>query len=182
MAKNPTDVDYVSKIGTFSFPYLEDKDTQFAESEEAAYYQTRLRLEDAELEEYKKKCDEVFAASGLQRSKRSHSYPIKIDNKTDEEFLIAKTKHKPKVYDAKKRPVSGKVGGGSQGRLAGRLHPWMIAGKSGVTFYLFDAQITKLVAKGSGGAGGGMMDALEMDDEEDTGPELGVIDNGDLDI
>jgi hypothetical protein len=181
MAKNPHDVDYVSKIGTFSFPYLEDKDTQFANSDDEAYYGARLRLEDADLEAYKAKCDEVFAASGLARSKRSHSYPIKVDRE-DQEYLFAKTKMLPKIYDAKKRPVSGKVGGGSQGRLAGRLHPWVIAGKSGVTFYLFDAQITKLVQKGSGGAGGGMMDALEMDDEEDTGPELGVIDNGDLDI
>jgi hypothetical protein len=178
MAKDKNDVDYVSQIGTFSFPYLEDKDTKFAESEEAAYYTTRLRLEDADLEAYKRKCDEVFEASGLPRSKKNHNLPIKEDAE-GQEYLVAKTKRLPKIYDAKKRPLTAKVGGGSQGRLAGQLHPWNIAGKSGVTFYLWDVQVTKLVAKGSGG--GGMMDALDTDDE-DTGPELGVIDNGDLDI
>lgn len=179
MAKDKNDVDYVSKIGTYSFPSLEEKDMKFAESEAEAFFGSRLLLDPSDHEAFKEKCDEVFKASGLARSKRSHSYPIKVD-KEDQEYLFAKTKHRPKVYDAKKKPLGDKkVGGGSQGRMAGRLHPWVIAGKSGVTFYLFDAQITKLVAKGAGAGGAGMMDALDTD--EDT-EENDSIDVGDIDL
>lgn len=172
MAKDKNDVQFVSPMGTFRYPYLDEADFKFNED---GKFHTGLILEDADAEKLEAKCREVFAEAFPKEKVKTLLLPIK-ETDDGEKFITAGSKYAPKKYDAKKKPLAGPIGGGSKGRIAGLLHPFVKGANKGVTIYLYDAQVTKLVGRGSGG----MMDALEAEDTDDV--EDNDTGSGDLDI
>lgn len=172
MAKDKNDVAFVSPMGTFRYPYLDEADFKFNED---GKFHTGLILEPEDADKLEKQCREVFAEAFPKEKVKTLILPIK-ETDDGEKFITAGSKYAPKRYDAKKKPLAGPIGGGSKGRIAGLLHPFVKGANKGVTIYLYDAQVTKLVARGSGG----MMDALETEDGDTA--EDNDTDNGDLDI
>lgn len=173
MAKDKNDVQFVSPVGTFRYPHLDEADFKF--NDEGKFH-TGLILDPEDADKVEAQCRKVFAEAFPKEKVKTLLLPITEDDEGNR-YIKAGSKYAPKKYDAKKKPLAGPIGGGSKGRIAGLLHPFVKGANKGVTIYLYDAQVTKLVARGSGG----MMDALDTEESEDTA-EGDDTDNGDLDI
>lgn len=173
MAKDKNDVAFVSPMGTYRYPYLDEADFKFNED---GKFHTGLILEPEDADKVEEQCRKVFAEAFPKEKVKTLLIPVKEDDEGNR-FITAGSKYAPKKYDAKKKPLPGPIGGGSKGRIAGLLHPFVKGANKGVTIYLYDAQVTKLVGRGSGG----MMDALETEDEAEEN-EDNDTGNGDLDI
>ncbi len=158
MAKNPNDVAFVSPFGIARYPHLDVADTRF---DEEGKFKLGVILDAEDADAFEALCLKVFAEAFPKNKSKNVNIPLKEDDDGNR-YIVASSKYRPKVYNGKKAPVEG-VGGGSKLRIAGVLHPYDKGANKGVTIYLYDVQVTKLIASGQGGA----MDVV-ADEDDDT--------------
>lgn len=158
---------FTTEVGTFQWPHLNSPDTKF---DKDGVFHVALRLTKEHAETLIKKMENVvteFVNEGRAKSKKMSPLPVKDvedDNghPTGEVEIKFKLKavgqngtdrweQRPALFDAKGKPMSEQVGGGSLGKVGCEIVPYSTAmAGTGVTLRLKAVQVIKLVEYSNG--------------------------------
>jgi hypothetical protein len=175
MAKTPKTIRFVTPVGVAVYPKISEPDTKgkFADNK----FKTDVDY-GAHTEALIAKITEAAEAWGTPMN-----LPIVDETKKDEngkkvptgkKLIRFKSKYRPAVFDAKKKPLPQDVviGGGSEIRIDATLFPYT-EGKGGVGLRLGPVQVANLVEGGEGAANFDEMEGFEYEADEAVGEKDG---------
>lgn len=148
----------ITPKGTAGYLNLLVPDTRF---DPEGKYKANITLSAEQAE----KLVELFKEEAVDELGPKKAAKAKMPGKENEDGSVTftfKSKSKPKLFDAKGNPIKNaddlRIGGGSTIRVKGAAKAYENGANIGVTLYLNEVQIIKLVEYGGG---------FEADDEED---------------
>lgn len=147
MSKN-----FITPKGKAGYLNLETPDTRF---DPEGKYKATVTLSEDEAEKIIALCKEE-AMDELGPKKAAKAKMPGKTNEDDSVTLTFKSKSKPKLFDAKGNPIKGniedlRIGSGSTIRVKGSAKAYENGANIGVTLYLNEVQIIKIVEYGGGG-------------------------------